>query len=192
MAKTTISLKATGFDGRSRKVGNNQLTKILQDDWELFFQRMGDMTKLFKRVEPMLEQANRDAFETGFAAGGVEHGYWAQKWREYVGADPDGATLLATGNLMNSFKRLRVGRKGKEQTLSYGWTAPYANDILEDHDWTFGIDGEEYDPDSSFTKTVEVPGRDFTEPVFEFIQKGVMRDLLEMKWKDIQEALNGK
>ena len=56
----------------------------------------------------------------------------------------------------------------------------------------FGIDGDEYEPNSSITKTVKVPGRDFTVPVFEFIQKGVMHDLLEMKWADIMKALNGK
>jgi len=192
MVKTRLSLLATGFDGRKRRVGANQLNQVLQDDWDLFFKRMGDMTNLFKAVEPMLEQANRDAFETGFASTGKKHGYWASKWRESVGAEPDGETLLATGRLMNSFRRLRVGRKGKEQTLSYGWTAPYAQEITEDHEWTFGIDGDNYDANSEFTKTVEVPGRDFTVPVFEFIQKGVMRDLLEMKWADIMKALNGK
>ena len=90
MAKTTFKIRSTGFDGKTTVIKDSiGLTKAVIDDWELFFSRIGDMTNLFNNIHPLIMQANRDAFELNLASGGRKHGYWAEKYREFVGADPN-------------------------------------------------------------------------------------------------------
>ena len=189
---TIFKIRVTGFDGRSRNVGKGELSSVIYDDWEAFFKNVGDMSIIFKNMEPFIEDAARDVFNLGYASD-KDFGYWTSRWRASVGADPEGENLLATGRLMNSFKRLS-SRSGKEKTLSYGFTAPYAEEILTPHTWTFNVGmndaGEQdYDETGEIQKTIKVQGRDYLTPVYEMVSQYIMRNALEMKWKDIKKVL---
>tara|TARA_R100000458_G_C8275331_1_gene250386 strand:+ start:2312 stop:2929 length:618 start_codon:yes stop_codon:yes gene_type:complete len=205
MFTTKFNIRVTDFDGRSRNVDTKSadLDDAIYKDWENFFNNprgFQDMRIVFKNLEPYIERASDDVFNSG-AASDKNFGTWAAKWRDAIGADPDGENLLATGQLRDSFRRMR-NRGGAQKTLSYGFTAPYAAEILTDHDWTFNVSansqtGElEYDEGGTISKSVKVRGRDYLTPVYERVSEVIMNEVINLKWEDIvrklRRKLNGK
>jgi len=143
--RPAIRIAVKDWDGRHRNVNTSQLNEILQDDFDRLFKRIGNMTLIYDKLwkDNIIQNAVDEVFNDG-AEYFEPIGYWARKYREAIGTDPDSPPLTSTGRLKDSLRRISSNRgshpgkgvKSKEvAVMRIAFSAPYAQSILEDHIW---------------------------------------------------------